>query len=153
MTQRIFCTVTRGMTDKTAVCVYPWELACLERIHGGDVRVVSIAEMSALGPAVRVEKQKMLHEGVVEGQTLKQQLERMAYVDPELDPAQDPEAEYHRLEERYGMDNEVKMSVVAMCYGPLGHGRFESEMRRMAEEKPHGELAVPRTRRREQVAA
>ena len=44
------------MTDKTAVCIYPWEKPILEQIHGGAVDEASIDEMCSLKGSIKVEK-------------------------------------------------------------------------------------------------
>lgn len=125
MTTRVFLNVKRGMTDATAVCVYPWEIAILAHIHGQDIKEVSIDEMANVKEGViRKEKIKFKYEGRP-GPDLRQQLEAMAYVDPEEDPALDPAAEYGRLVDKYGMDADVKMPVVTLIYGQLDSGGFE----------------------------
>jgi hypothetical protein len=52
---------------------------------------------------VKKEKVKFKYDGRP-GPDLRQQLEVMAYVDPEDDPALDPAGEYSRLVDKYGMD-------------------------------------------------
>ena len=125
MTARVFLTVKRGMTDATAVCVYPWEARLLAHIHGQDVREVSVDEMATQREGVvKKEKIKFKFSGLP-GPDLRQQLEAMAYVDPEEDPALDPSSEYNRLADKYGMDAEVKMLVVTLIYGQFESGAFE----------------------------
>lgn len=134
MTTRVFLNVKRGMTDATAVCVYPWEARILAHIHGDDVKQVSIDEMAAIPEGViRKEKLKFKYAGKP-GPDLRQQLEGMAYVDPEEDPALDPAAEYGRLLDKYGMDAEVKMPVVTLIYGQFDAGGFERMLAEFAKE-------------------
>lgn len=134
MTTRIFLNVKRGMTDATAVCVYPWEKRLLEHIHGPEVEEVSVEKMSEIKGFIKKEKVKFKYDGVP-GPDLRQQLEGMVYVDPEEDPALDPAAEYARLEGVYGMDAEVKMSVVTVIYGHLDSGGFEKLLQEFAKQK------------------
>lgn len=129
MTERIFCTVKRGITDATAVCIYPWEKPILERIHGGEVEEVSIDAMCDLKRPVKVEKLKFSRT-VPDGEKpdpapdLRAQLEAMVVVPEDEDPALDPDAEYNRLESKYGMDKDVNVPVVGFVYGQLNSGTF-----------------------------
>lgn len=134
MTARIFCNVKRGITDATAVCVYPWEKRLLQHIHGPEVEEVSIDKMSDIKGFIKKEKIKFKYDGVA-GPDLRQQLEGMVYVDPEDDPALDPASEYARLEGVYGMDNEVKMAVVTVIYGHFDSGGFEKVLQEFAQQK------------------
>jgi hypothetical protein len=139
VTTRIFLNVKRGMTDATAVCVYPWEKPILEAVHGQDVLEVSIEQMSTVKDGVvKKEKMKFKYEGLP-GPDLRQQLEEMAYVDPEEDPALDPATEYNRLAEKYGMDKELPILQVERVYGRFESGAFEKVLAGFAEqpaEKP-----------------
>lgn len=129
MTRRVFLNVRRGMTDATAVCVYPWEKKLLEHIHGQEVEEVSIDEMAAVKDGViKKEKVKFKYDGLP-GPDLRQQLEGMAYVDPEEDPANDPGAEYGRLADKYGADASFDMSVVERVYGRFDSGAFENMLK------------------------
>lgn len=134
MSRRIFVTVTRGMTDKTAVCVFPWEKPILELIHGGDVREVSVDEMCSLQGAIKVEKAKVnrqLEDGgkPEEGLSLRQQLEAMTVVEGENDPADDPGGEYERLVNKYGMDKEIPLPCVTRVYGEFNSGAFTAALK------------------------
>ena len=132
MIRRIFVNVGRGVTDKTAACVFPWEKPILERIHGGSVEEVSIDEMCNLKGAARVEKNRSYQrQDGVESEVppnLRAQLEAMATVGENDDPSEDPQTEYNRLVEKYGMDAEVKMPVVSVVYGLATAGAFEREV-------------------------
>lgn len=135
MTVRIFLNVNRGPMDATPVCVYPWERRLLEHIHGQEVELVSIDDMAKVQEGVvRTEKVKFKYDGLP-GPDLRQQLEAMAYVDPEDDPAIDPSSEYSRLEEKYGMDGGVKMPVVAVIYGLFESGGFERVLKEFCDER------------------
>lgn len=135
MTTRIFLNVRRGVTDATAVCVYPWEKPLLELIHGQDCEEVSIERMSEIKDGVvRKEKVKFKYDGMP-GPDLRQQLEAMAYVDAEEDPALDPAAEYNRLVDKYGMDKDMPVPVVTRVYGEFNSGAFESVLKKHAEQR------------------
>jgi hypothetical protein len=141
MTRRIFVTVKRGMTDETAVCVFPWEKRLLERIHGGQVEDRSIDEMCELHGPVKIERNRVQikREGGEKPDVppnLREQLEAMTRVDPDEDPMNDPAAEYNRLSDKYGMDNEVKLSVVALIYGQFDSGAFEAAMKAASAPAP-----------------
>lgn len=134
MSRRIFVTVTRGMTDKTAVCVFPWEKPILELIHGGDVSEVTVEEMCNLQGAIKVEKAKVnrqLEDGSKpeEGLPLRQQLEAMTVVEDENDPTDDPGGEYERLVNKYGMDKEIPLPCVTRVYGEFGSGAFAAALK------------------------
>ncbi len=134
MTRRIFCTVKRGITDATAVCIYPWEKAILERIHGGEVEEQTIDEMCDLKKPLKVEKLKFsraMSDNAKPDQApgLREQLEAMVIVDPEEDPANDPDAEYSRLEAKYGADKEIPMPVVGVVYGQINSGAFRAAVK------------------------
>lgn len=143
MTKRIFVNVSRGMTDKTAVCIFPWEKQLLEHIHGGEVEETTIAAMCALGDAVKVQKNAFKRaDGEVSetAPTLKQQLEAMIVVPDDEDPLQDPEAEYSRLVDKYGMDKDMPLPVVSRVYGELNSGAFAAALKDTAKAnaKPSG---------------
>ena len=133
MINRIFMTIQRGLTDKTPVCVYPWEKPILEEIHGGNAVEVSIVEMCDLKGATKIKKLKLLHKTSEEGPTMREQYEAMTKADPESDPLADPEAEYGRLAERYGMHTKVALPNVEKVYGSIGN--FRRAMRDYARGK------------------
>jgi hypothetical protein len=135
MTTRIFLNVPRGPMDATAVCVYPWEKPILEMVHGQEVREVTIDDMSNIKEGViRKEKIKFKYDGLA-GPDLRQQLEAMAYVDPEEDPAADAATEYNRLAEKYGMDKEFPMLIVERVYGRYESGAFDKVLADYAKER------------------
>lgn len=134
MIRRIFVNVSRGMTDKTAVCIFPWEMALLERIHGGDVEEVSIDEMCTIKGHLKIEKNKtrVKRQDGVESEAppdLRAQLEAMVTVGEDEDPTADPDAEYGRLADKYGMDKEINMPVVSVVYGQFSSGAFTAAMK------------------------
>lgn len=133
MTRRVFATVTRGMTDKTAVCVFPWELDLLGHIHGDQVEQVSIDQMCSMQGAVKVEKVKLKHTDQ-HAPDLRAQFEAMCYVDPDEDPANDPQSEYNRMAEKYGMDKDFPMPVVERIFGQFGSGGFEARVKLAAKD-------------------
>jgi hypothetical protein len=138
LSRRVFVTVDRGMTDKTSVCVYPWEIDVLMLVHGGAVKEISIDEMLHLDGAVKVEKQKLKKLAELK-QTYapdpRAQLEAMCYVDPDEDPCNDPAAEYNRLAEKYGMDKEVPFPCVTRVYGEFTSGAFAAKLKQYADER------------------
>jgi len=134
MTTRIFLNVRRGMTDATAVCVYPWEKRVLELVHGQDVEEVTIDEMADVKDGVVKKERVRVHGHLLQGPDLRQQLEAMAYVDPEEDPALDPASEYNRLAEKYGADKEFPMLVVERIYGQFDSGGFAKVLKEFSEE-------------------
>lgn len=132
MSRRIFVTVTRGMTDKTAVCIFPWEKPILEQIHGGDVAEVSIEEMCSLKGAIKIEKNAHKRSDGVQSEaapSLKEQLEAMVIVPEDEDPANDAAAEYSRLVDKYGLDKEIPLPVVTRVYGEFNSGAFEARLK------------------------
>jgi hypothetical protein len=134
MSRRIFVTVSRGMTDKTAVCVFPWEVPILQLVHQQEVEAVSIDELCKMREGVvKVEKQKQKHSDVMPPD-LRQQYEIMAYVEPDEDPARDPAGEYERMANKYGMDKELPMTCVARIYGEFSTGNFERALKEHAED-------------------
>ncbi len=119
MLEKVFMLVQRGLTDRTPVCVFPWEQPILEEIHGGNAQPVSIDELCDLQGAAKVTKLKMLHKEAEEGPTMREQYEAMVRVDPENNPLNDPEAEFARLVETYGMHVNVKLPNVEKVYGSI----------------------------------
>lgn len=119
MSQRIFMIITRDMTDKTLVCVFPWEKPLLEEVHGGNATDVTIEELIDLKGAVKVETVKLRHaaDGVTHGPNLEQQYIAMCQVNPDEDPVAFPESEYNRLAEKYGMHLKVAVPNVEKVYG------------------------------------
>lgn len=138
MSRRVFVTVTRGMTDKTAVCVFPWEIDVLALVHGQEIKEVSIDDMVSMQGAVKIEKQKLKKLPELKqdyAPDLRAQLEAMCYVDPDEDPCNDPAAEYNRLAEKYGMDKEVPFACVTRVYGEFSSGAFTAKLKEHAEER------------------
>lgn len=134
----MFVTVARGMTDKTAVCIYPWEMDVLALVHGQEIKEVSVEEMCSMQGAAKVEKQKLkklpgLNAHYAPG--LREQLEAMCYVDPDEDPANDPASEYNRLAEKYGMDKELPIACVTRVYGEFSSGAFTAKLKEHAGER------------------
>jgi hypothetical protein len=129
--RRVFMLVKRGMTDSTPVCVYPWEKPILEEIHGSNAVEVSIDEMCELKGAKSVKEVKLKHPKAVKAPTMREQYEAMVRVDPEQSPLNDPEAEFGRLAERYGMHAEVNLPNVTKVFGNLGN--FRAAMRDYAK--------------------
>lgn len=134
MSHKVFVTVQRGMTDATPVCVFPWEVDVLRLVHGDQVEEVSIDKMCEIKGHVRVEKQKQKHTKVPPPDT-RAQLQAMAYVAPEDDPAQDPAAEYDRLVGKYGMDKEFPMPCVERVYGQFTSGAFTAKLKEHAKDR------------------
>jgi hypothetical protein len=134
VSRRVFVTVSRGMTDKTAVCVFPWEIDILSLVHGQEIKEVSIESMCSMEGAVKVEKHKLKHSNV-QPPELRHQLEIMAYVDPEEDPANDPAAEYGRMVDKYGMDKELPIPCVARVYGEFSSGAFAARLKDHAKDR------------------
>jgi hypothetical protein len=163
LSRRVFVTVTRGMTDKTAVCVFPWEIDVLALVHGQEIKEVSLDEMCSMQGAVKVEKQKLkkLPElNQTYGPDLRAQLQAMCYVDPDEDPCKDPAAEYSRLAEKYGMDKDVPFPCVTRVYGEFSSGAFTAKLKEHADdsaEKPEhmgaGDEPNPADMSREQLRA
>lgn len=127
MIQKVFMLIQRGLTDRTPVCVWPWEQPILEEIHGGNAQPVTLDELCDLQGAAKVTKLKMLHKEAELGPSMREQYEAMVKVDPETNPLADPEAEFVRLVELYGMHVNVKMPNVEKVYGSLAN--FRSAMR------------------------
>lgn len=135
MTARVFMLVRRGKMDATPVCVFPWEKPVLEHIHGQDVQEVSIDEMADQKDGVAKKERMRIGNKELVGPDLRQQLETMAYVDPEMDPALDPVSEYNRLGEKYGMDAEYPIPVVERIFGRFDSGGFEKVLAQHAKVK------------------
>lgn len=138
MSRRVFVRVRRGAMDNTAICVYPWELDILALVHGQEITEVSIEEMSTVKEGVaKIENQKLkklknLRAEYAPG--LRGQLELMAYVDPEADPANDPAGEYERLVNKYGMDKEFPVPCVERVFGQFSSGAFTSKVKSFAKD-------------------
>jgi len=134
MTVRIFMNVRRGPMDATAVCVFPWEQALIETIHGQDCEVVTIDKLANVTEgAVRVDRVKLKRSKDL-GPSLREQLNAMAYVDPEDDPVHDPSREYARLVDKYGLDKNINAPVVQVVYGLPNSGNFERALAASAKE-------------------
>jgi hypothetical protein len=129
MLKRIFILVSRGMTDATAVCVFPWERPLVEEIHGGNAQVVSIDQLCnrdgvskiqdvrkvvKLPTRLNKEGEEMVPDA---GMTPRQQYERMTVVADIDNPMHDTASEWGRMIEKYGMHPEIKMMVVEKIYG------------------------------------
>lgn len=135
MSRRVFVTVKRGMTDATAVCIFPWEIPLLAHIHGQEITEKSIDEMSTVKDGVvKKEKIKFKYSGL-DGPSLRHQLEVMAYVEPDEDPAEDPATEYQRMVDKYGMDVALPIPVVTRVYGEYSSGAFEARLKEYGRER------------------
>lgn len=135
MSRRVFVRVRRGPMDNTPVCIFPWEIDILSHVHMQEVTEVSIDEMVNQKEGVmKVEKLKLKH-SKVPAPDLRSQLEVMAYVDPEDDPANDPSAEYSRLVDKYGMDKDLPVPCVARIYGEFSSGAFEARIKQYAKDR------------------
>jgi len=131
----VFAIIGRGMTDKTAVCVFPWELAILQLVHQQEVVEVPIDDMCKMKDGVvKIEKQKQKHSKVLPPD-LRSQYEIMAYVDPEEDPANDPTGEYERMVNKFGMDKELPIPCVARVYGEFTSGAFTAALKEHAHDR------------------
>lgn len=119
---KLFMLIQRGLTDKTPVCVFPWEKPVLEEIHGSNAVEVSIDEMCDLKQPIKVKQLKLKH-STEKMLTLREQLETMSRIDPETSPLNDPEAEYDRLVGCYGRHLEVNLPNVTKVYGSIGNFR------------------------------
>lgn len=128
--KRIFMLVQRGMTDRTPVCVFPWEGPILAEIHGGNAVEVSIDELCNLQGAAKVRPIKLRHETSEPGKEMRAQFEAMAKIPPDENPLNDPEAEYGRLCERYGKHIDVDIFNVEKVFGSAGS--FRRAMREYA---------------------
>ena len=148
MSRRIFVQVTRGMTDKTVVCIFPWEKPLLELVHGGGVDEVTIDQMCEMGKPMAVERQKLNHTENY-APDLRGQLEQMTLIPPSEDPVLDPAAEYNRLAEKYGLDKEFPVPCVERIYGQFGSGAFAARVQEvhnaaLAAERAEGTLGKVR---------
>ncbi len=138
MSRRIFVNVGRGMTDKTPACIYPWEVDILALVHGQEITEVTIDEMCSMKGVAKIETQKLKKLSQLKQKyapNLRGQLELMAYVDPEDDPASDPAAEYNRMAEKYGMDKEFPVPIVERIYGQFSSGAFTAKLKEFADER------------------
>lgn len=120
--EKVFVLVSRGLTDKTAVCVFPWEAPILEEIHGSNAVPVTIDEMCDLKSPIKVKQLKLKH-ATEKMPNLREQLEAMVKVDPLRNPLEDPEAEFARMEGCYGRHLEVNLPNVTKVYGSVGNFR------------------------------
>lgn len=134
MSRRVCAVIGRGMTDKTAVWVFPWELAILQLVHNDSVEQKTIDELCDLKKPLKVEKQKLKHSEVAPPD-LRQQFEIFEYVDPDEDPAKDPASEFDRMVAKYGMDKEFPMPCVERVYGQFSSGNFERMLKEKAEDR------------------
>lgn len=136
MLKRIFMTVRRGTMDATAVCVMPWEKPLVEELHGGNAEIVTIDKLcnregvsktqavdKVIKLPVRIDQKGNEVKSEV-GLSQREQLERMLIVLPEDNPMDDPIGEFARMEQKYGMHPEVKLSVVEKVYGNVRQFRL-----------------------------
>lgn len=124
MSIRQMVTVTRGNMDKTPVCVFPWEIAILEELHG-EVEIHEISDLVNMKGAVSIKPQKLRNKQIDIPPDLKEQYRVMCNTVPDqLDPFTNPEGEYYRMTSVYGMHPEVKMALVEKIFGSFREGRF-----------------------------
>lgn len=131
MTYRIFATVDRGMTDKTPVCIFPWEKPLLAELHGGNVEIVTIDQLCSKDGIANVRQIKLPSGGeratldgdekkaVEKAPNMREQFEAMAQVSRDADPFNDLDGEYSRLVDRYGMHPDVQIPIVEKVFGSV----------------------------------
>jgi hypothetical protein len=129
----MFVKVNRGMTDATMVCIFPWEKRVLELVHGQDTTEVTIDELCSTRDVVKVEKIKLNH-ATAHAPDQRAQYEAMCEVDPEEDPADNPEGEYSRLIEKYGMDKDLPIPAVTRIFGEFSSGAFTAALKEFKKE-------------------
>jgi hypothetical protein len=151
MSYRVPVTVDRGTMDKTLVWIYPWEKQLLEEVQRGEVTEHTLDEISSLAGASSVVPIKLPSGGqretlkggeflpVETAPSLREQFEAMAKVDPSRDPINDPEGEWIRLLNVYGMHPTVPMSVAEKVYG--NESRFKDALAQFAHSL--GSVAEP----------
>jgi hypothetical protein len=140
MLKRIFITIRRGITDATAVCVFPWEKPLIEEIHSGNATLVTIDQMCSKDGVKSVKKLKLHNTGRRDqddkpmapeyAPDTRAQLEAMTNVDPDNNPMDDPAGEYARMAEKYGMHPKIELTVVEKVFG--NERTFRSCMRDFA---------------------
>lgn len=128
MSRRVFVKVNRGMTDATLKCIFPWEKKVLELVHGQDLTDVTIDELCSQKDVVKVEKIKLNH-ATEFAPDQRAQYEAMCEVDPEEDPADNPEGEYNRMVETYGMDKDLPIPAVTRVFGEFSSGAFSAALK------------------------
>jgi hypothetical protein len=159
--QKVFMLIQRGMTDRTPVCVFPWEKPILEEIHGGNAQEISLEELCELRGATKIQKIKPRQREINgkkivsdEVPSMRAQYEAMVKVNPDENPLEDPEAEFGRLAEKYGMHLQVNLPNVEKVYGSVGNFRralkdyasgrspdFVGETGPITEDKPVAEMS------------
>jgi hypothetical protein len=122
------------MTDKTAVCVFPWELQILQLVHADSVEEVTIDKLCDVKQgAIKVEKIKLKHtEHPAPG--LREQYEIMAYVDPEEDPAKDPRFGVRPAREQVRHGQGLPDAVHRAGVRALGAGNFKRALEEHADD-------------------
>lgn len=113
--KRVLLKIDRGPMEKTTVAVFPWEQPLLEEIHG-SVAEVTVAEVLDMKSPTKIEMAKLKH-APAHGLSMEEQTLRMLEVDPELDPMNDPDTEWARLENFYGRHPKIDLSVAEKVFG------------------------------------
>jgi hypothetical protein len=149
MSYRIPVTVERGTMDSTLAWVFPWEVPLIEEVQRGEVRTLTLEEISSLAGAKEVKQMKLPSGGkrkrlnkdefvdVPFAPGLKEQFETMQKVDPENDPANDPEGEWNRLLNVYGMHPTVALPTVEKVYG--NEANFKRALQQFRGKRPEAE--------------
>jgi hypothetical protein len=114
LSRREAVVVKRDRMTETSLIVWQHEIPLLEAIHGADGIVVVITDK------IREDSDAGYKADPKDPYRYKPS-EVLGLGDVFIG---DAAGEYARLEQVYGMDKEVKMSVVEKVYGPLSHGRF-----------------------------
>lgn len=162
MSKRVVAIIDRGnLVDKTPVCVWAHEIPILEAIHGNvlvperaqlaenDVAIVIKGSMQVVDPKSQTmrlhkkgEKELVEIATMVEGKprTFNEEVVRIPLaeliasqlkLDQDFDG--DPQEEYSRLQNFYGMHPEIKQTWVENIYGRFHEGRFEHALGAVAE--------------------
>jgi hypothetical protein len=134
VSRRVFVNVRRGPMDNTAICIFPWEIDILQHIHMQEVAEVSIDEMAnQKDGVVKVEKLKLKHTKLP-APDLRTQLEMMAYVDPEEDPANDPARSTSAWPTSTAWTRTADAGV-SRIYGEFSSGAFEARLKQHAKDR------------------
>lgn len=130
--KRVFMLVKRGLTDNTPTCCYPWEKPMLESIHGGNAIEVPIEDLLGTQGAAGVKALTLPRQDdkTIPALSPRDQYEAMLMVSDADNPMADPQQEWNRLIEKYGMDAELPVTVAEKVYG--GYRQFRTALKDFA---------------------
>jgi len=146
MSKRVLVVVQRGVTDSTPITCFEHEVAILDTIHGeGAVRRLSLRDLapkSLKATVIKGSTQAVILKDMPIDHPIKLAIAKKEIEIEEVSTAEllgrqlhlgeefkgEPQEEYRRMVDVYGMHHEYKIANVEYVYGQFREGRFTKSL-------------------------